>query len=143
MALATLGVKTKGDKRDRYLHHGHPLVKLGLWLLFTALPFLFPNEVLNAYSECSGRGGIAELWQHKGVHAGMAMAMLEASHACRRARCTCTMYHAVCMPRRRDSHGPSNGPLHTPLFTFVAPPPLPGVTQRRQAGWHVWDLASS
>lgn len=51
MSLALLGVKYKGDKRDRYLHHGHPLAKLGLWLLFTALPFLFPNEVLDAYSE--------------------------------------------------------------------------------------------
>ncbi|GIL51871.1 hypothetical protein Vafri_7783 [Volvox africanus] len=50
MSLAMIGVKFKGDKRDRYLHHAHPLLKLGLWLLFTALPFLFPNEVLNAYS---------------------------------------------------------------------------------------------
>ncbi|KXZ45723.1 hypothetical protein GPECTOR_51g709 [Gonium pectorale] len=50
MSLALVGVKTKGDKRDRYLHHGHPLLKLGVWLLFTALPFLFPNELLHAYS---------------------------------------------------------------------------------------------
>ena len=51
MSLALLGVKQRGDKRDAYLHHGHPLAKLGLWLLFTCLPFLFPNEVLNVYSE--------------------------------------------------------------------------------------------
>lgn len=51
MSLAMLGVKFKGDKRDRYLHHGHPLLKLGLWLLFTMLPFLFPNPVLDAYSK--------------------------------------------------------------------------------------------
>ncbi|EFJ42217.1 hypothetical protein VOLCADRAFT_83749 [Volvox carteri f. nagariensis] len=50
MSLATIGVKFRGDKRDRYLHHAHPLLKLALWLLFTALPFLFPNGVLNAYS---------------------------------------------------------------------------------------------
>ncbi|KAG2425224.1 hypothetical protein HYH02_015051 [Chlamydomonas schloesseri] len=50
MSLALLGVKHRGDKRDAYLHHGHPLAKLGLWLLFTCLPFLFPNEVLNVYS---------------------------------------------------------------------------------------------
>lgn len=53
MSVTMLGVKYKGDKRDRYLHHGHPLLKLGLWLLFTALPFLFPNSMINAYSESS------------------------------------------------------------------------------------------
>jgi hypothetical protein len=51
MSVSMIGVKFKGDNRDRYLHHGHPLLKLGLWLLFTLLPFLFPNEVLNVYSK--------------------------------------------------------------------------------------------
>ncbi|GFR42829.1 hypothetical protein Agub_g3786 [Astrephomene gubernaculifera] len=50
MSLAMVGVKYRGDKRDRYLHHGHPLLKLGMWLLFTMLPFFFPNDVLNIYS---------------------------------------------------------------------------------------------
>ncbi|KAG2493562.1 hypothetical protein HYH03_008376 [Edaphochlamys debaryana] len=50
MSLAMLGVKTRGDKRDLYLHHGNPLLKFGLWLLFTALPFLFPTPVLDAYA---------------------------------------------------------------------------------------------
>eukprot|EP00208_Stichococcus_sp_RCC1054_P000766 CAMPEP_0206135158 /NCGR_PEP_ID=MMETSP1473-20131121/507_1 /ASSEMBLY_ACC=CAM_ASM_001109 /TAXON_ID=1461547 /ORGANISM="Stichococcus sp, Strain RCC1054" /LENGTH=443 /DNA_ID=CAMNT_0053526911 /DNA_START=290 /DNA_END=1621 /DNA_ORIENTATION=- len=49
MALATLGVKYKSDKRDQYLHHGNWLVKLGLWLLFSALPFLFHNGVISLY----------------------------------------------------------------------------------------------
>ena len=51
MALALLGVKYKGDKRDQYLHHGGWLLKLGLWLAFSALPFLFPNSLVNAYGE--------------------------------------------------------------------------------------------
>ena len=36
MAAALLGVKYKGDKRDQYLHHGGWLLKLGLWLAFSA-----------------------------------------------------------------------------------------------------------
>ncbi|GLC42848.1 hypothetical protein PLESTB_001430300 [Pleodorina starrii] len=50
MSLSLVGVKFRGEPRDRHLHHAHPLLKAGLWLLFTLLPFLFPNEVLNAYS---------------------------------------------------------------------------------------------
>ncbi len=49
MALATLGVKYKSDKRDQYLHHGNWMVKLGLWLLFSLLPFFFPNGVISLY----------------------------------------------------------------------------------------------
>ena len=49
MALVLLGVKYKSDKRDQYLHHGNWMVKLGLWLLFSALPFFFPNGLINMY----------------------------------------------------------------------------------------------
>jgi len=49
MSLVMMGVKYRGDKRDRMLHHGHPLAKLGLWLLFILLPFFFSVPVLNAY----------------------------------------------------------------------------------------------
>ena len=55
MALATLGVKYKSDKRDVYLHHGNWLVKLGLWLLFSVLPFFFPNGVISLYGGLSLR----------------------------------------------------------------------------------------
>lgn len=51
MSLVLIGVKYKSDKRDKYLHHGNYMLKLALWLLFTALPFLFPNSVIEAYSE--------------------------------------------------------------------------------------------
>lgn len=51
MALATLGVKYKSDKRDKYLHHGNWLVKLGVWLLFSVLPFFFPNGVVSVYGK--------------------------------------------------------------------------------------------
>lgn len=52
MALALLGVKYKSDKRDQYLHHGNWMVKLGLWLFFCALPFLFPNGLVNMFGAC-------------------------------------------------------------------------------------------
>lgn len=52
MSLIMVGVKYKGDKRAQYLHHGSPLIKLGLWAIFTALPFLFPNPIVNAYGVC-------------------------------------------------------------------------------------------
>lgn len=51
MALATLGVKYKSDKRDKYLHHGNWLVKLGVWLLFSLLPFFFPAGVVSVYGK--------------------------------------------------------------------------------------------
>jgi hypothetical protein len=49
MALALLGVRYTSDKRDRYLHHGNWMVKLGLWLAFCVLPFFFPNGLINMY----------------------------------------------------------------------------------------------
>lgn len=51
MSLALLGVKYKSDKRDKMLHHGHPMLKLGIWLLCNLLPFFFPSSVLDGYSE--------------------------------------------------------------------------------------------
>lgn len=50
LSLALLGVKHKNDKRDQLLHHGNWLVKLGLWLLFSALPFFFPNNIVMGYA---------------------------------------------------------------------------------------------
>lgn len=50
MAAIMAGVKYKSDARDKYLHHGNWLVKLGVWLLFAAFPFLLPNEFIEAYS---------------------------------------------------------------------------------------------
>jgi hypothetical protein len=52
MSLALVGVKYKSDKRDQILHHGNWLLKLAAWLVFTALPFLFPNNVVDAYGGC-------------------------------------------------------------------------------------------
>lgn len=49
MALALLGVQYRSDKRDKYLHHGNWLLKLGLWMAFCILPFFFPNSLVNAY----------------------------------------------------------------------------------------------
>ena len=49
MALSLVGVKYKSDKRDKYLHHGNYLLKLLAWVVFTGLPFLFPNGLVNAY----------------------------------------------------------------------------------------------
>lgn len=51
MSAVLVGVKYKSDKRDQYLHHGGWLVKLGLWLLFCAMPFFFPVGLINAYCE--------------------------------------------------------------------------------------------
>ncbi|KAL6757882.1 serine incorporator/TMS membrane protein [Haematococcus lacustris] len=56
MSLVMLGVKYRGDKRDKYLHHGNPLLKLVLWLLFTTLPFFFPNPVVDAYAHVARFG---------------------------------------------------------------------------------------
>lgn len=49
MSLALLGVRTKGDKRGIYLHQGNWAAKLAAWVLFSALPFLFPNGLVAAY----------------------------------------------------------------------------------------------
>lgn len=49
MSLIMVGVKYKSDKRGQYIHHGNWLAKLGVWLLFNALPFFFPNGMVEAY----------------------------------------------------------------------------------------------
>lgn len=49
MALTMLGVRYKNDKRDLYLQHGGWFVKVGLWLLFNALPFFLPVGLVNSY----------------------------------------------------------------------------------------------
>jgi hypothetical protein len=49
MSAILFGVKYKNDKRDQMLHHGNWLLKLGIWILFNALPFFLPNSVIDAY----------------------------------------------------------------------------------------------
>jgi hypothetical protein len=51
MSLALLGVKYKGDKRGQVLQHGNWMIKLVVWVLFMALPFLFPNGLVQAYGK--------------------------------------------------------------------------------------------
>lgn len=51
MSLALLGVKYKGDKRGQVLQHGNWMIKLVVWVLFMALPFLFPNSLVQAYGK--------------------------------------------------------------------------------------------
>lgn len=43
-------VRYKSDRRDTGLHHGHWLVKAGLWALCNTLPFLLPNGLVAAYA---------------------------------------------------------------------------------------------
>ena len=43
-------VRYKSDRRDAALHHGHWLLKAGLWALCNTLPFFLPNGVVAAYS---------------------------------------------------------------------------------------------
>jgi hypothetical protein len=50
LALALLGVNTKGDKRGAVLHRGNWAAKLAAWAVFCVLPFLMPNGVLDAYA---------------------------------------------------------------------------------------------
>ena len=50
MAGVMVGVKHRGDSRDKYIHHGNWLLKLASWLLFAAFPFLLPNGVVEAYA---------------------------------------------------------------------------------------------
>lgn len=54
MSLALLGVKYKGDKRGQVLQHGNWMIKLVVWVLFMALPFLFPNGMVQVYGEQQG-----------------------------------------------------------------------------------------
>lgn len=51
MSLALLGVKYKGDKRGQILQHGNWIIKFVVWIAFNALPFLFPNGLVQAYGE--------------------------------------------------------------------------------------------
>ena len=53
MSCVMIGVKYKSDSRDRHLHHGNWLLKLGMWLVFVAVPFLFPNNIVDAYGKGS------------------------------------------------------------------------------------------
>jgi serine incorporator 1/3 len=50
LAIITLGVRYRGDWRDKHLHHGSWPIKLLLWSAFNTLPFFFPNSLINAYS---------------------------------------------------------------------------------------------
>jgi|Transcript_9089 hypothetical protein len=61
LALALLGVKYRSDKRDVYLHHGGWIIKLVLWLLFNALPFLAPVPLVSGYAWLARVGGGAFL----------------------------------------------------------------------------------
>lgn len=73
MSLALLGVKYKGDKRGQVLQQGNWMIKLVVWVLFMALPFLFPNGLVQAYGErqeqqqqgkgCGGAGLLRSLCQ--------------------------------------------------------------------------------
>jgi hypothetical protein len=51
MSCIMVGVKYRSDQRDKYLHHGNWLLKLFVWMLFVAVPFLFPTSVIGAYGE--------------------------------------------------------------------------------------------
>jgi len=50
LSLSLLGVRTKGDKRGVYLHQGNWAAKLAVWIVFSALPFFFPNSLVGAYA---------------------------------------------------------------------------------------------
>lgn len=69
MSLALLGVKYKGDKRGQVLQQGNWMLKLVVWVLFMALPFLFPNGLVQAYGETKsssssrGREGRRTCWR--------------------------------------------------------------------------------
>ena len=56
-----LGVKFKGDKRDKYLQHGGWIVKAALWLLCNALPFFLPNSLVNSYGNTSLKAPLVSL----------------------------------------------------------------------------------
>uniref|UniRef100_A0A383VJK9 Serine incorporator n=1 Tax=Tetradesmus obliquus TaxID=3088 RepID=A0A383VJK9_TETOB len=49
MSAALLGVKYKGERRGQLLQHGNWVIKLVVWIAFNALPFLFPNGLVQAY----------------------------------------------------------------------------------------------
>lgn len=49
LSLILLNVKHTSDRRGQMLMSGSPAIKLGFWLLFNALPFLLPNNVVLFY----------------------------------------------------------------------------------------------
>jgi hypothetical protein len=49
MSLALLGVRYKGEKRGQVLQQGNWMIKLVAWVAFMALPFFFPNGMVQAY----------------------------------------------------------------------------------------------
>ena len=73
MSLALLGVRYKGDKRGQVLQHGNWMIKLVVWVLFMALPFLFPNGMVQVYGEEDiNRGCGVLLWLGPGRAAAAA-----------------------------------------------------------------------
>jgi Serine incorporator (Serinc) len=54
LSAALLGVRYRSDARGKLLQHGHWGLKLGAWLAFSALPFFFPNGVVQAYGTPTG-----------------------------------------------------------------------------------------
>ena len=50
LAVVMLGVRRRGEPRAALLHHGHWLLKAGLWALCNAAPFLLPNGAVDAYA---------------------------------------------------------------------------------------------
>lgn len=58
MSLALLGVKYKGEKRGQILQQGNWMIKLVVWVLFMALPFLFPNGLVQAYGKTAAVGQV-------------------------------------------------------------------------------------
>jgi hypothetical protein len=54
MALAMMGVKYKSDNRDKFMQHGNWVLKLGLWLLASVLPFFLPSSMVYSYGEPRG-----------------------------------------------------------------------------------------
>lgn len=83
MSLALLGVKYKGDKRGQILQHGSWFIKFAVWILFNALPFLFPNGLVQAYGESHPLfSALPYGWLHcpVRVHTGLLLSTGTAGH---------------------------------------------------------------
>lgn len=50
LAAVLYGVKEKGDKRDKYVHHGNWALKIAVWLVLSVVPFFLPAGMIDAYS---------------------------------------------------------------------------------------------
>lgn len=61
LSAAMVGVRFRNDPRARFLHHGNYALKMLAWLLFSALPFLFPNGVVASWAWAAHFGGAAFL----------------------------------------------------------------------------------